>query len=226
MKENSKKIKVVLIAFILIIVMGLYVGICYKYKDSLNTDFLIKLMPEDRKMAILTFLGIYFVKGFVIVFPTPVLSMASGIIFGIPLCYFVSITGTLIEFATIYFVGRLIGHRLINWIKEKYEIIDKIESIQNNNVFFVAFLFRIVSVIPYDIGSLYFGASESGFLEYLSGSILAASVNIVLMSTLGEYILKPYCWQFWLIIMVKVATTILAYIIRGKINNKKVPKND
>lgn len=54
----------------------------------------------------------------------------------------------------MYVVGKLLGKDIVEGIKQKYPIVNKLDSFQIHNSFFISFNIRIMGVVSYDMAIL------------------------------------------------------------------------
>lgn len=213
-----------ILAVIILLSVALYTIIMMgKHPELSYEERIVNIVSSNRIIAVLEFILLYILKGISIFFPSAVITVAAGIIFGTPLFFFVCLAGVTAEFLIMYLFGKIIGQGSIKYLSDKYPIIKKIDMFQSDNEIFVSFLIRVTGIISYDVGSLYLGASGISFWKFLTGSIIGAVLNITLYGMLGHYMFNPLNWQLWVIILIRVGIILVSYFIKkNKLNGAKI----
>lgn len=138
----------------------IYVAVSLKTNPELSSsDNIVKLVSSNPIIAVLQFVLLYMLKGISMVFPSAVLNIATGMVFDFPFSALISGLGILVEYVMMYVVGRFLGIDIVEGLKQKYQIINKIDTFQSHNGFYISFIIRIMGVVSYDVASIYLGAS-------------------------------------------------------------------
>ena len=87
-------------------------------------------------------------------------------------------------------------------------------------MFFDSFFLRIISCLPGDIVSMYFGAAKLDFSRYFWGSMLGIVPGTITASFMGESIRDPLSPKFIISLSVTLFMAVLSIVIY-RISNKK-----
>lgn len=203
----------------------LYVAVQLKKKPELvSPENIVKLVSSNPIIAVFEFVVLYLLKGISMVFPSAILNIAAGMVFEFPFSALVSGLGIFVEYIALYVVGRFLGKDIVEEFKQKYLIINKIDSIQNHNSFFTSFIIRIMGVVSYDMASIYLGASGVEFGGFIMGSMCGAALNIIIDGLVGKYIFNPLSWQLWVVVIIRGAVIAMAILVKIYVS-KKINKN-
>lgn len=203
----------------------LYVAVQLKKNPELvSPENIVKLVSSNPIIAVFEFVVFYLLKGISMVFPSAILNIAAGMVFEFPFSALVSGLGIFVEYIALYVVGRFLGKDIVEEFKQKYLIVNKIDSIQNHNSFFTSFIIRIMGVVSYDMASIYLGASGVEFGGFIMGSMCGAALNIIIDGLVGKYIFNPLSWQLWVVVIIRGAVIAMAILVKIYVS-KKINKN-
>ena len=199
----------------------IYVAVSLKTNPELtSSENIVKLVSPNPIIATLEFVMLYVLKGISMVFPSAVLNIAAGMIFDFPFSAVVSGVGIFVEFILLYAVGKFLGKDIVEGIKQKYPIVNKLDSFQTHNSFFISFIIRIMGVVSYDMASIYLGASGVKFLGFILGSMCGATLNIIIDGLFGKYIFNPFSWQIWVVVIIRGIVIAMAILVKKYISSK------
>ena len=199
----------------------IYVAVSLKTNPELaSSENIVKLVSPNPIIATLEFVMLYVIKGISMVFPSAVLNIAAGMIFDFPFSAVVSGVGIFVEFILLYAVGKFLGKDIVEGIKQKYPIVNKLDSFQTHNSFFISFIIRIMGVVSYDMASIYLGASGVKFLGFILGSMCGATLNIIIDGLFGKYIFNPFSWQIWVVVIIRGIVIAMAILVKKYISSK------
>jgi uncharacterized membrane protein YdjX (TVP38/TMEM64 family) len=199
----------------------IYVAVSLKTNPELaSSENIVKLVSPNPIIATLEFVMLYVLKCISMVFPSAVLNIAAGMIFDFPFSAVVSGVGIFVEFILLYAVGKFLGKDIVEGIKQKYPIVNKLDSFQTHNSFFISFIIRIMGVVSYDMASIYLGASGVKFLGFILGSMCGATLNIIIDGLFGKYIFNPFSWQIWVVVIIRGTVIAMAILVKKYISSK------
>ena len=124
----------------------------------------------------------------------------------------INTVGVGVMIALPYYVGRLCGPSFIKRLEKRYPKITKYIDRQKD-WFFLSFFLRIISCMPGDIVSLYFGAVGAPFKVYFIGSMLGIIPGVITATFMGVSILDPTSSTFILSVSITVFLSVLSIII-------------
>ena len=211
--------RIVALTFLVCVIF--YVATKLKTNPELaSSENIVRIVSSNPIIAVLEFVLLYVLKGISMVFPSAVLNIAAGMIFDFPFSSVVSGLGIFVEFILMYAVGKFLGKDIVEGIKQKYPIVNKLDSFQTHNSFFISFIIRIMGVVSYDMASIYLGASGVKFLGFILGSMCGATLNIIIDGLFGKYIFNPFSWQIWVVVIIRGIVIAMAILVKKYISSK------
>lgn len=209
-------------AFLLLLFLVIMTAVTLIRNPELSgADSLTGFVSDNLLIAAFEFIVLYIVKGISFVFPSAVLNVAAGAVFGFPLSFAISLCGIFVEFTVLYFIGRFLGNDVVGMLGKKYAFAKKLTALHMNNGFFMSFLIRILGLISYDVGSLYLGAIGTGYGRFIIGSMLGAALNVLIATLFGEYMFHPLSWQMWAIVLIRGMVIAIAYLGQKKLLHRE-----
>lgn len=219
-KSKGQKIFSVLLKILPFLIIGILVICNWDWLSSLTFQEVVNYTPENLLLAALALIGLYALKSLTVVFPLVALYMAAGVLFPFWQALLVNVLGLCVCATIPYCIGRFSGSGLIQWLNRKFPKIDKLNHLQINNTLFSAYLLRVVSILPGDVVSMYFGASRSRYLPYLAGSILGLSPIMVIQTLMGENLDDPFSLKFFLLL----AAMVVVSLFSSRMFNRRLKK--
>ena len=211
--------RIVALTFLVCVIF--YVATKLKTNPELaSSENIVRIVSSNPIIAVLEFVLLYVLKGISMVFPSAVLNIAAGMIFDFPFSSVVSGLGIFVEFILMYAVGKFLGKDIVEGIKQKYPIVNKLDSFQTHNSFFISFIIRIMGVVSYDMASIYLGASGVKFLGFILGSMCGATLNIIIDGLFGKYIFNPFSWQIWVVVIIRGTVIAMAILVKKYVSSK------
>lgn len=222
---NKKQKRIInfarIVALTFLVCVIFYVATKLKTNPELaSSENIVRIVSSNPIIAVLEFVLLYVLKGISMVFPSAVLNIAAGMIFDFPFSSVVSGLGIFVEFILMYAVGKFLGKDIVEGIKQKYPIVNKLDSFQTHNSFFISFIIRIMGVVSYDMASIYLGASGVKFLGFILGSMCGATLNIIIDGLFGKYIFNPFSWQIWVVVIIRGIVIAMAILVKKYISSK------
>ena len=222
---NKKQKRIInfarIVALTFLVCVIFYVATKLKTNPELtSSENIVRIVSSNPIIAVLEFVLLYVLKGISMVFPSAVLNIAAGMIFDFPFSSVVSGLGIFVEFILMYAVGKFLGKDIVEGIKQKYPVVNKLDSFQTHNSFFISFIIRIMGVVSYDMASIYLGASGVKFLGFILGSMCGATLNIIIDGLFGKYIFNPFSWQIWVVVIIRGTVIAMAILVKKYISSK------
>ena len=165
---------------------------------AVTAEGLLRVAPAHPLVAAGFLLLLYAFKSLTVVFPIIVLNVLGGFLFDPLPALLLNSAGVAIELTIPYWVGRFSGASLTDHLCKKRPRIDSLASQTAENPFFSSFFLRLISCLPGDAVSLYFGAIRMPFGVYLWGSFLGTMPGVIPATLLGMSITDPTSPLFWL----------------------------
>lgn len=157
-------------------------------RDRITVDMIVNYTPSNYFLAALVLLLLYALKTMSVFFASPVLYMASGLVFPLPIALLVNLLGVLVMSSEGYLMGRYFGSDLVGTIAEKYPKVQPILHLQDERPFLFTFLLRMLKVSNVDISSMYMGASHIQFMPYAAASCVAMIPELIIYAVFGSSI--------------------------------------
>lgn len=185
---NNKTKRVVGIALRVALVLGILFVIVFKYNDLVNLD-VRALVDKTNSLfeAGLAVVGVYSLKAVVFVIPASVLYMAVGMAFDFVPGLIVNAVGLFAELNITYFIGKFLGGEKVENKLRQSKKGEKIITLRDKKTPYL-YVARLLPVFPIDFVSLFFGASNMGYLRYILISFFGVMPRIILITLLGDKI--------------------------------------
>lgn len=202
---------------ILFIILFLFFG------RDVTPEMLLHYTPENPVLAAVVLLVMYGVKSLSVFFQLIILEVAGGYLFSPWVAMLVNTLGVTICLILPYLVGSLSGAEAVERAMRKYPRFAEIVGRGQKNSVFLSFFLRIISCLPGDIVSMYFGASGARFVPYIFASLLGTMPSVICATLLGMNITDPTSPMFWVSLGLNVLLSVLSaagYMIYKKESRK------
>ena len=217
MKKERFRNKILLIFRIIpiLIIIALIVLIA-KNINTLTISEILNYVPSNYFLAVITILILYIMKSLSIVFPLAIICIASGIIFTPIYGIFINIIGLFLVVSVPYWIGRFCGTSLFDKLSEKYEKVNKINDLKNNNEWFLPYILRIIGILPSDIVSLTLGSLKIDYKKYVIASIIGLMPRMIVNTLIGETISNPSSKIFIITTLFTISISLFSVYIHKK----------
>lgn len=153
--------------------------------ETLSVDTILSYTPKLPLLAALFLLLLYGLKSLSLTLPILLLDTVCGILFPLPTAILVAVLGTAITLTVPYFIGRGAGPDMTERLQQKHPRLRELREMRSRNELFLAFLIRIVGILPCDVVSLYLGNTRMPFSKYLLGGVLGFLPDILTATVVG-----------------------------------------
>lgn len=208
------------------LVAVIFFTVISKYNELVNIDVRALVEKTDTLFeAGAAVVGIYGLKAIVFVIPASVLYMAVGMAFDFLPGLLVNALGLFVELNLTYFIGKFLGGERVEKKIRSSKKGEKIIALRDKKTPYI-FLARLLPIFPIDFVSLFFGASNMGYLRYILVSFFGVMPRIILITLLGDkiYDLIPIKLMMTVIIIAIATVSVVAlvrYILKkGEDKNK------
>lgn len=219
MKKNWKYIKYIL--FFIIVLLIIILALNYK---NISIETILNFTPVNPLLAAIVILLLYALKSATVFFPLIVLEIATGLLFPMWIALIINLIGIVIVLTIPYFTGRILGIEMIKKIIHKYPKFEKFIELQLDNSLFLCFFLRVISCLPGDIVSMYFGATQTPFIKNLIGGTLGILPGMILATLIGKSIQDPTSPMFWISILLTISLSLISILI-NHLYHKRFQKN-
>ena len=217
-KDNSKKLKIIQYVF-LAFSWGSILIMFLKLHGHFTLDNLLALSPINKLGALAFLVWLFLVKGGDFTLYIALLYAAAGLLFPMPIALLVSFCGTLITLTSGYLIGRLSGRDIALSLISRYPKLEKVLELKQGTDFTVILLMRLVG-IPMTVVSIYAGAAEIKYTNFVAASILGLLIDIVAFTTLGTGVKDPGSRYYFIFLGLKVCMVIAAFIVSARLLKK------
>ena len=153
--------------------------------ESLSVDTILSYTPKMPLLAALFLLLLYGLKSLSLTLPILLLDTVCGVLFPLPVAVLVATLGTAITLTIPYFIGRGAGPDMTEKLQQKHPRLRELREMRSRNELFLAFLIRIVGILPCDVVSLYLGNTRMPFSKYLLGGVWGFLPDILTATVVG-----------------------------------------
>ena len=212
MRGKRKNVFLAIMRFVPLAICAIFMCIYLFSGKEITVERLLNLAPEKPLFAALFLILLYAFKSLTVFFPIIILNVLGGFLFEPVHALIINSIGVLVELTTPYWVGRASGNSFADKLKKKYPKISEMSN-SSGNVFFKSFFLRIISCLPGDAVSMYFGAAKMPFFTALLGSFLGVLPGMITATLLGMSITDPSSPMFWTSIGLTVGVSVLSFLI-------------
>ena len=197
-----------IIQVVLIIVVTIIIIILIPDFKNLTSDEISDYIPKSIILASLLLLGLYCLKAITIVIPAVLLYIIAGIIFPPIPAIAVTLICLIIELTIGYYVGRYLGQEQVMKLVDKNNHLNKIIRYIQNKSLTSCFIVSFVPGFPIDLTSMLFGASNTKYFQFLTGSLLGLTPTMVPIVLIGNSITDPLSKEFMIPFSICVAISL------------------
>lgn len=192
---------------------------------GVSPEVLASYAPKNIPLAICVLLFMYVVKSISVAFPIIILQVAATLVLSPPIAFIVNIVGVLIDLSLPYFIGRFSGMQSVEKLIKKHKKLQKILDMQEKNTCFLSFFLHAVYFLPGDIVSMYFGATGTKYLKYVTPSFLGMFPSVIIATFLGINIKNAQSEMIKLSLILTVGISLVSLLIyliyRHRLKKKK-----
>ena len=211
--KKFKNILLTILRFAPLVVCAVFMGFYLFSGEDITAESLLNFAPEEPLYAALFLVLLYAFKSLTVFFPIIVLNVLGGFLFEPHHALIVNTIGVLVELAIPYWIGRASGAGFADRLCKKHPKLAEIIGEGSNNNFFMSFFLRVISCLPGDAISMYFGARRMPFWTCLLGSFLGTLPGMVAATLLGMNITDPSSPMFWVSIGLTVGISVISFLV-------------
>jgi len=195
-----------------LVICTLFVILFLVFGRDVTPEMLLHYTPENPFLAAVVLIAMYGLKSLSVFFPLIVLEVAGGYLFSPGTAILVNTGGVAVCLILPYLVGCLSGAEAVEGAMRKYPRFADIVGKGQKNEVFLSFFLRIISCLPGDIVSIWFGASGARFVPYLFASLLGTMPGVICATLLGMNITDPTSPMFWVSLGMNVLLSVLSAV--------------
>lgn len=213
MKNKIKNILLTVLRFAPLIVCAVFMCIYLFSGEEITAESLLNFAPEEPLFAAIFLVLLYAFKSLTVFFPIIVLNVLGGFLFEPDHALIINSIGVLVELTIPYWIGRVSGAGFADKLCQKHPKLAEIIGEGGENNFFMSFFLRVISCLPGDAISMYFGARRVPFWTCLVGSFLGTLPGMIATTLLGMSITDPTSPMFWVSIGLTVGISVISFLI-------------
>ena len=191
--------------------------------EKLSVDTVLSYTPKIPLLAALFLLLLYALKSLSLTLPILLLDTVCGVLFPLPVAILVATMGTAITLTIPYFIGRGAGPDMTEKLQQKHPRLRELREMRSRNELFLAFLIRIVGILPCDVVSLYLGNTRMPFPKYLLGGVLGFLPDVLTATVVGmkaDDRSSPWFWGAIALNLLVAGGSTLFYALYRKRQNR------
>ena len=215
--ERKRKIIRLLITTIILIVVCLAFYLPLKLTGTLDkidsSEELIALINSGGMWSYAIFFILQFLQATIFPIPAMVTTIAGALVFGPWIASLISFLAIFLASIFMFYLGRKVGKKLINWIVGEEEAKKWEEKLGKGK--FVFFLMMLFPIFPDDILCLVVGATTISFRFFLITILIARPIGILTTCFFGSGSLIPFSgWGIpvWIVLIILMAFAFYASI--------------
>ena len=191
-------------------------------------DAVLRYTDATTLLVALFMILLFALKSVSLMFPILALMAACGVLFPLPIAMLVATLGTAVTLTIPYLIGRGAGPDMTVKLQQKYVRLRELRALRRRNEFFLAFLIRIIGILPCDVVSLYLGNTRMPFWKFLIGGVLGFMADVVTATVVGmkaEDRSSPWFWGAIAVnLLVAGGSTLFYYFYRKRHGSEEEEK--
>ncbi len=181
---------------ILLLVILLVIILVFFRQGGISADDITSSLADiPPLLSGIILIGLFCLKPLAVVSPSSALYLAAGVLLSPISALVVIYTGSVIEAGIGYALGRRLGAQQISRLMERDQRVKRLLTYQQDNSAGACFLTRILPV-PFDLASMFYGASGTRFGVFLPFSLLGSTPWIISCTFAGNAINQPLSREF------------------------------
>lgn len=182
------------------------------------------MSAENKPMAFFFILILFALKTFIMILPYNAIYLLSGVMFSLPIAFFVNVAGTLIQLTLSYYKGKHFQSVLPMFLRRFRKLNNVLEKDGGNLM--LLFGLRLVPFFPLNTVSELYGSGNCGFLRFLIVSIVGLTPKIVGYTLIGKAVFRPASPLFLIpFIMLIVISSVAVYFFDRFIKRRNAIEN-
>lgn len=197
------------------------ITLCIVNRKKLTAEGIASFTPNNPWFAAIFMLFLFALKSLSIVIFSGMLYAANGILFPFPVAVALNLAGTIIMVSLPYEIGKKAGSSMVDDIRTKYPQTGAIQELRSEKDYLFSFLVRMIR-LPSDVVSLYMGAVNVDYKQYLLGSVLGLLPHLITYPIMGMSIQNIWSPAFFISACVEVAYILLTMTIYSFYRKRKI----
>lgn len=205
---------------LLAVVWAAIIIACALNLRDFSVEQVLSFTPQNLLYAALIMCALFLLKSLSIFIYSGILFTVNGIIFPMPVAVIMDAVGIAIMSTAPFFLGRRLGKRAVDAIKNKYPKFRNLDRSGHDNELLFTTILRLIHFLPSDIVSAFLGANGFKFGSYLLGSVLGVMPSAVMFSFMGTSVSEPGSPQFIFSTAVQIAIILFSFVAAAMLKKR------
>lgn len=185
-----------------------FVGVYGDYQ-KMNAGFEKWILSiENKPLAFLLILVLFGLKTFVFILPYNAIYLLSGVMFSLPMAFFVNVTGTIIQLTLSFYKGRHFQSVLPKFLL-RFRKLNRVLERDGGNLMLL-FGMRIVPFFPLNTVSELYGGGSCSYFAFIIVSIVGLIPKLVGYTLIGKAVFNPLSPSFLIPFLMLIVTSVAA----------------
>lgn len=194
---------------------------CAVNMKNFTVEEILNFTPKNLLSAALIMTGLFALKSLSIFIYSGILFTVNGILFPLLPALVMDCVGIAVMSSIPYFLGRRLGGRALDSIKEKYPKFRDFDDFGHDNEFVFVSILRLIHFLPSDILSIYLGANGFRYGSYLLASVLFVLPSAAMYTLTGTSADEPGSPMFIISAVAQVAIILFSFVALAWLKKKK-----
>ncbi|NLP30236.1 MAG: VTT domain-containing protein [Clostridiales bacterium] len=190
---------------------------------KLTIGDMIVFTEKSPLLTVVILIGLYCLKSIIMVLPLVLLYITAGIIFQTEYAIIITYLCLIIESSIGFIIGKKLGHKKIERIIAKNKRLSLMLRFNKSNSLLSVIILRLIPGPPFELCSMFLGASGVDYVSYIVGSLLAITPGMIPVILMGTAINDPLSLKFILPLLIKISL-VLAIILYFKKTLPSIPR--
>lgn len=209
-KKNSTKIIKTIIEAAPFVMIAVCAVLYFTVFRHIKAEQLLEYTPDNIFLAALVIIGMFSLKSITFFFPMLAIVVACGSISpNLPTALLINTIGTFCMINIPYFIGKFAEQDFVQRLIGKHKKMEQIQKLNMSNEVYFVFFLRIINCLPYDIVSMYAGASRIKWKNYVIGSMLGTLPGMICSTITGLAMDDPTSPAFIASLAINVVMSVL-----------------
>jgi uncharacterized membrane protein YdjX (TVP38/TMEM64 family) len=217
-----ESLKYIIVLCLLITGMILF----FKYKNQLlDFNYMKKFVLGYGRFAEVIIILIFIVKPICVLFPSNILSILAGSIFGFWEALILSIIGWFLSATISFLLARKFGQTFVNKVLKGKAL--KLDDDIEKHGFKIMLIMRLSCVFPYDALSYGAGLTKMRYIDFILATMIGVAPSIIAYAVIGKNIGNVTSNSYLEIaasIIIVIAIAVISYLIYKKRGKTKASK--
>lgn len=183
------------------------------HQSSISMESIMAFSKENWLIIGIAIIGLFALKGIVMMIYAGLLFAASGILLPLPLAILVNILGVAVMVTIPFFLTRFIGGDSAEAIRKKYPKVASLLQRRGESDLLFTMILRIIKVIPVEPLSIYLSAIGTRYLPFLLGSVLGMLPSAILFPIMGTNVGDIHSPEFLISAGMELAFVAVSFIL-------------